>query len=121
TSEIARRATAEGEAVLAAAGIGTISEEEDTARRGDSLRMQPVSGHQRSGGSTYQSLERGTPVETDYLTGEIVLLGRLHGVATPVNELLQRLLAEAAARHEPPARYTEDELSEILAGRSEHE
>ena len=25
-------------------------------------------------------------VETDYLNGEIVLLGRLHGVATPVND-----------------------------------
>ena len=37
---------------------------------------------QRPGSSTWQSLRRGTgAVETDYLNGEIVLLGRLHGVA----------------------------------------
>lgn len=117
SSEIARRAAAEGEAVLAAAGIEAVSPEEDAARRGEALRLQPVGGERRGGGSTYQSLQRQVPVETDYLTGEIVLLGRLHGVPTPVNELLQRLVAEAAARHEPPARYTEAELLEMLAVR----
>jgi 2-dehydropantoate 2-reductase len=30
-------------------------------------------------------------IEADYLNGEIVLLGRLHGVPTPLDELLQRL------------------------------
>ena len=39
------------------------------------------------GGSTWQSLARGTgDSEIDYLAGEIVLQGRLHGVPTPVNE-----------------------------------
>lgn len=36
--------------------------------------------------------------EADYPNGEIVLLGRLHGVPTPVNELLQRE-ANATARN----------------------
>ena len=40
---------------------------------------------------------RGTGVETDYLNGEIVLLGRLHGVATPVNAALQRLVRQRSA------------------------
>jgi 2-dehydropantoate 2-reductase len=35
-------------------------------------------------------------VETDYLNGEIVMLGRLHGVQTPANELMQRITARAA-------------------------
>lgn len=78
------------------------------------LRIRPVEGVRRDGGSTYQSLQRGTPVETDYLTGEIVLLGRLHGVPTPANALLQRLLAEAAARGDAPAGRTEDELLAAL-------
>ena len=40
----------------------------------------------RPGGSTTQSLARGTgSIETDWLNGEIVLLGRLHGVPTPAN------------------------------------
>jgi 2-dehydropantoate 2-reductase len=112
--ELAHRVAAEGEAVLTAAGIDVVSEEEDRARRGDVLRIRPVDGVLRDGGSTYQSLQRGAPVETDYLTGEIVLLGRLHGVPTPANALLQRILAEAAARGEPPAGHTEDELLAAL-------
>jgi lysophospholipase L1-like esterase len=31
-------------------------------------------------------------IETDYLNGEIAMLGRLHGVPTPVNALLQDLV-----------------------------
>jgi 2-dehydropantoate 2-reductase len=35
---------------------------------------------------------RGAPtVETDYLNGEISLIGRLHGVPTPVNDALCEL------------------------------
>lgn len=46
----------------------------------------------RTGGSTLQSLLRGAAdVETDYLNGEIVLLGKLHGVATPLNQRVQAL------------------------------
>ena len=34
---------------------------------------------------------RGTgSIEAEFLNGEVVLLGALHGVATPVNALLQR-------------------------------
>ena len=41
-------------------------------------------------------------MEVDYLNGEIVLLARLHGVPTPVNELLQRATHEAAAAGTAP-------------------
>ncbi|MGH9228389.1 MAG: ketopantoate reductase C-terminal domain-containing protein, partial [Acidimicrobiales bacterium] len=58
---------------------------------------------ERQGGSSWQSLARGLrSVETDYLTGEIVLLGRLHRVPTPVNDLLQRLANRMAAEGRPP-------------------
>lgn len=40
--------------------------------------------------------------ESDYLNGEVVLLGRLHGVPTPVNALLQRLANELARTGAPP-------------------
>jgi len=96
---------AEGEAVLAAAGISVVSIEDDLARRGDALQIQPVGGDERrAGGSSWQSLRRGTgTIETDFLTGEIVLLGRLHGVATPANRALQEIAAEMARAGEPPA------------------
>jgi len=55
----------------------------------------------RTGGSTLQSLVRGaSDVETDYLNGEIVLLGKLHGVATPLNRRVQELArAVISKRH----------------------
>ena len=87
--ELGRRARAEGQAVLDAAGIAYTSSAEDRARRGDILRIIPIDDATRPGASTWQSLARGLPVEVDHLNGEIVLLGRLHGVPTPVNELLQ--------------------------------
>jgi 2-dehydropantoate 2-reductase len=52
---------------------------------GDLMRPREIAGHPRSGGSTWQSLARGLPLETEHLNGEIVRLGRLHGVPTPVN------------------------------------
>ena len=109
---------AEGEAVLAAAGITVVSTEEDLARRGDALKIQPVGDEpHRAGGSSWQSLQRGTgTIETDYLTGEIVLLGRLHGVPTPANSALQEAAAEMARTGEPPAsRAVDDVLASIDA------
>ena len=101
----------EGETCLRAAGIDFVSEAEDTERRGDLLSMRPIAGERRGGGSSWQSLERGTgSIETDYLNGEIVLLGRLHGVPTPVNGLLQRLANQAAAESRKPGSVTEDEV-----------
>jgi 2-dehydropantoate 2-reductase len=95
--ELLSAAREEGVAVLDAAGIDYASTEEDHARRGDNLVLVPINGERRTGGSTWQSLARGTgSVETDWLNGEIAALGRLHGVPTPVNAALQRLMRIAA-------------------------
>jgi len=73
--------------------------------------VRPIGDQARGGGSTWQSLERRAgSVETDYLNGEIVLLGRQHGVPTPANALLQRLMADAAATGEPAGSMTPEEL-----------
>jgi len=93
--ELARRATAEGEAVLAAAGIAVVGADEDRARRADILRIRTDDRQPPMGGSTWQSIARGTGnVEIDYLSGEIVLLGRLHGHPAPINELVGRVTAD---------------------------
>ena len=56
-----------------------------------------VKGLDRSGGSSWQSIMKGSgDIEADYLNGEIVLLGRLHGVPTPVNRALQRMANDLA-------------------------
>jgi 2-dehydropantoate 2-reductase len=110
-SDLYAQARAEAKAVLAAAGIDHASQEEDAERRGDLIRMRPIDGRRRGGGSTWQSLARGTGrVETDLLNGEIVLLGRLHGVPTPVNALLQEVAHELARSGAPPASLTEADL-----------
>jgi 2-dehydropantoate 2-reductase len=115
SSPVVDRAVAEAEAVFDVAGIDRASAEEDMARRGDLLRMHSIDGARWEGGSSWQSLARGAgSIETDFLNGEIVLLGRLHGVPTPVNELLQRLAREAAAAGRPPGAMSADEVLALL-------
>jgi 2-dehydropantoate 2-reductase len=116
STPLARMARAEGEACLRAAGIDAVSVDDDRARRGDVFELRPVPGHERRGGSSWQSLARGLgSIETDYLTGEIVLLGRLHGVPTPVNDLLQRVANQMAGEGRPPGSMAVDDVLSRLA------
>ena len=116
--EIARRAEEEGEACLRAAGIAFASREEDRARRGGLMKVRPIRGTERGGGSTWQSLVRGAgTIEADYLNGEIVLLGREHGFPTPVNEALRRLANRWAAEGREPGTFPPQELSTIVSER----
>lgn len=100
---VVREATKEGEKCLHAAGIEAVSPEADQRRRAGRLTITPIPGKECQAGSTLQSLRRRTgSIETDYLNGEIVLLGRITGVPTPVNDLLSRLAWVAAAQREEP-------------------
>jgi 2-dehydropantoate 2-reductase len=113
--ELAGRVRAEGVAVLDAAGIGYTSREEELAERGDRVRIAPVAGRPRGGSSTWQSLARRTgSVEVDYLNGEVVLLGREHGIPTPVNAAVQRAARRAARDGIPPGRFRPDQLLAAL-------
>ena len=79
-----------------------VDDAEHEAARAD-FRLARLPGQERSGGSTWQSLARGAgSIESDYLNGEIVLLGRLHGVPTPVNAVLQRRARQAVAAGSAP-------------------
>ena len=67
------------------------------------LDIGTVPGHEHRR-STWQSFARGAGSEVDHLNGEIVLLGRRHGIPTPVNQALQRALGArsvAGASTEP--------------------
>jgi len=110
-AELAQLVRGEGEAVLSAAGIAHASLEEDAARRGDLLSIRPVDGRMRGGGSSWQSLTRGAgSIEVDYLNGEIVLLGRLHGVPTPANAVVQRIANQMARDRIAPGAMGEREV-----------
>lgn len=93
-------ARAEGEAVFKAAGIHFHDLGAANPRRDEFMRDKPIDGVERIGSSSAQSLARQSgSIETDYLNGEIVLLGRLHNVPVPVNayfcHLAQKMIAEA--------------------------
>jgi 2-dehydropantoate 2-reductase len=95
--EIVEKLREEAREVFWAAGIDFAGEEENKAFRGDSISVKEVSGEPRTGSSSWQSLARGTgTIEADYLNGEVVLLGRLHGVPTKWNEHARRLANRAA-------------------------
>ncbi|CAM5354945.1 ketopantoate reductase family protein [Streptomyces atroolivaceus] len=108
------RARAEGRAVLAAAGIEVAGGAEQEAARNGRIHFDPLDGSERAGGSSWQSLSRGTgTIEADYLNGEIVLLGRLHGVPTPVNDVLRRTANAFARERRAAGSMTVAELTEL--------
>lgn len=110
-SWVVEAARAEGVACFAAGGFSYASAAEIDARCAG-IEIRAIGGKSRPGGSTWQSLARGGPLEVDFLNGEVALLGRQLGVATPVNAGLQRL-ANAAAR--AGARPGEMPLAELEA------
>ncbi|MEU1850396.1 2-dehydropantoate 2-reductase N-terminal domain-containing protein [Streptomyces sp. NPDC019990] len=108
--ELVARAQAEGAAVLDAVGIPYASGPEITELRSGTVDPQPIPG-EPARSSSWQSLARGAgSIETDYLNGEIVLLGRRHGVPTPVNTALQHAAGESVRLSRPPGGLTADEL-----------
>lgn len=115
--EILRALTEEAEAVLAGAGIDVATAEEDVARRGDHITIGEIDGRTRGGGSSWQSLARSSgSIETDLLNGEIVLLGRLRGIPTPVNAGIQRVARRLAASGAAPGSMSPDDLAaEVFA------
>ncbi|MFU8870672.1 ketopantoate reductase family protein [Micromonospora sp. SL4-19] len=112
---LAARVRTEGEAALAAAGIPHTTREEEAAERGDQVQRRPVDGEERAGGSTWQSLARGAgSAEADHLNGEIVLLGRLHGVPTPANAAVQLAVRRAVRERIPAGGFPLAELEKMI-------
>ena len=112
--EVTALLEAEARAVLERAGIDWVDVGFSDPRR-ELMQRGDVPGETKMGGSTSQSLMRGAgSVETDYLNGEIAMLGRLHGVATPANDYMQRLALRLARDNCPPGSVTRAELAEAL-------
>jgi 2-dehydropantoate 2-reductase len=110
--EVYHRARLEGEAVYRAMGLDWA----DLRKQRSSLaELAPVPGASRTGGSTLQSVLRGAgSIETDYLNGEIALLGRLHGVPTPVNAGLTTLARRIVREGLPPGGFSVPQLEAEL-------
>src|SRR5581483_399645 len=116
--DVSRMLVAEALACYRAAGIDWADEAEMAA-----LREGMIATGGRQGSSTWQSLARGAgSIESDFLNGEIALLGRLHGVPTPANAALQRIGRRLVAEGRPPGSMTLQEvLDEVEASRAARE
>jgi 2-dehydropantoate 2-reductase len=94
-----------------AAGIEWASKEEVAKRHGSILELGTVDGKPRPGSSSWQSIARAAgSIETDFLNGEIVLLGRLYGIPTPANATLQELANRMVREDSAPGRYSAEQL-----------
>ncbi len=101
----------EAKAVFTSAGLSWQEVDATDPRRDELLRPGMVAHAPDTGGSTAQSLVRGTGhVETDFLNGEIARLGRLTGVPTPVNTFFTQLMPEMVAKGVRPGDLTPDDL-----------
>jgi 2-dehydropantoate 2-reductase len=110
-SDLFGRARAEGEACYQAAGIDHASKEEERDRRMVMSPLRSAGGVEYQGSSSWQSLARNTGnIEADWLNGEIVLLGRLHDVVTPVNEVLRSLANRMARDRVPPGSLSTEQI-----------
>jgi 2-dehydropantoate 2-reductase len=116
-ADLVARAREEALRCYEAAGIDFASDDEMRERIRDMPAMRAVAGIEHVGSSSLQSQLRDTGAsEAGYLNGEIALLGREHGVPTPVNERLQRLAGEAARERRPPGSVSAAEIEAPLGG-----
>ena len=115
----------EGARVLQAAGIayegppgvGPIEERIRELRSPETTAEVPADPEARHYASLWQDLYHGRgEVEADFFNGEIVRLGRQHGVPTPYSALLLGLITEMAVAREKPGKYAVTQLRERLAG-----
>lgn len=116
SGRLAAALEAEARTVLDAAGIEVTPDAEESAARAAAFTMHHVPGVPDDvGGSTWQSLQRGTGnVETDYLNGEVARIAHAHGTEAPFNARLATLVRQAAARGQQPGAVTADELAVAL-------
>jgi 2-dehydropantoate 2-reductase len=99
-----------------AAGIDCAGREEFQSRFKGLMNEAPIRGEYRGGGSTWQSLYRGTgSSEVDYLNGEIVMLGRICKVSTPANRALQQIVNEMTSDGAPPGSVAIEAVYERIA------
>lgn len=112
---LADRIKEEVAAVYAAAGIVPRDVGPSDPRRQSLLKTGEVPGLAYIGSSTAQSLARGAGgIETDFLNGEIVLLGQQHGVPTPFNLAMTRVAALMLREGRAPGSMTLAEVEAMI-------
>jgi len=116
TADVLRLARAEAEACFRSAQIPYVSLADQDERLASVLPLVSVDGQGFPGGSSWQSLVKGSSdVETAHLNGEIMMLGKVTGVSTPVNRLLHRLVRDHSHLGLPAGGMSTSEIRELAA------
>ncbi|PYM67574.1 MAG: hypothetical protein DMD79_00740 [Candidatus Rokuibacteriota bacterium] len=103
-----------------APGAATIEDRIRELRSPSAPAVVPAEEEAKHRPSLWQDLYHRTgQVEADSFNGEIVRLGRQHGVPTPYSRLLLTLIGELAERRAGPGAYTIGELRKRLPNSSE--
>jgi 2-dehydropantoate 2-reductase len=96
-------------------GMGSVADRIRELRDPFMAPDMPLDDELQGRASLWQDLyHRRGAVEAAYLNGEIVRLGRQHGVPTPYNSLLLELIDAMAVARELPGKYTVQQLRERL-------
>jgi thiosulfate/3-mercaptopyruvate sulfurtransferase len=82
----ARLLREEAREILTASGRDIADTDRETTADTRRVSVRKAANVEYGGNSTWQSIIRSSPLETDYLNGEIVLAARLLGRTAPVNE-----------------------------------
>ena len=120
--EVAKRLRREALACFAAASIDCATREEVVARHERTYQMVDIDGYPRTGGSSWQSVHRGTgDIETDFLNGEILLLGGMHGIATPANRVVAGIARQMIARQLQVGSFSAKDILSMIDAESTQE
>ena len=88
-----------------------IEEAIEELRNGGFACEYDLPAERRTYPSTWQDLRlRRQATEVDFLNGEIVGLGKSHGVPTPMNSILLNLIHLAVEHKDPPGKYSPEEI-----------
>jgi thiosulfate/3-mercaptopyruvate sulfurtransferase len=104
----------EARQVLAAAGYDIADIAAETTADLSRFAARPVPGRERDGNSTWQSFSRSSPLETDFLNGEVVLAARLAGRTAPANQAITERAREAWRDGTAAGSLGEDDLLAVL-------
>ncbi|NKC00587.1 MAG: ketopantoate reductase family protein [Pseudomonadales bacterium] len=114
TKRITKVMRDEALACYEAGGIDCASRDEVRDRRAAGYRLEDIPGYERTAGSSWQSLARGTgDIETEFLNGEISLLGRLHGVDTPYNDAAVEIARRSVTQSLGPRYFSQNDFMTI--------
>lgn len=113
--DLTERVRAETQQILSDSGFRIADPATELTYDPSGAAISADSGYGPRQPSTWQSFERGSGSEVDYLNGEVALLARLSGLHAPLNCALAHVLGRSAFAGEKPHTHTVGEVLAVAA------